>query len=73
MDTTTPLTPDLEGFRAKVLGITPVIEKPRSVQLSAADWDRGVRKWMTYCQSSQGNWRKHGDICERLMFPEDFK
>lgn len=73
MDPTLPLVPDLDGFRAKVLGITPVIGKPRSVPLSAADWDRGVRKWLKYCTSPRSNWARHADICERLVFPEDFK
>lgn len=40
-------------------------------QPGSEEWAR--EKWKMYCTNGNGKWQRHGEMCERLLWPEDFQ
>jgi hypothetical protein len=54
------------GFRIALPRTTP--PKPAHITVSPEEWERGVQVWADYCTRPNINWRRHGAMCERLLF-----
>ncbi len=56
----------LEEIRNRFYGRTKTPPQPGTVA-----WAK--KRWRLYCTTSNGQWLNHGEMCERILWPEDYQ